>query len=58
MEAMLRALVAVIIALSFAIRSGLPLAPSVILILSVGFTTALWGDKVLVSFVAVLRHLR
>jgi hypothetical protein len=58
MEAMLRALVAVILAASFSIWSGLPLALSVILILSVGFAAALRGDKVLVSFVSVLRHFK
>ena len=58
MEAMLRALVAVILAASFAIWSGLPLVLSAILILSVGFAAALWGDKVLVHFVSVLRHFK
>ena len=58
MEAMLRALVAVILATSFAIWGGLPLVLSAILTLSVGFAAALWGDKVLVRFVSVLRHFR
>ena len=44
MEAMLRALVAVILAASFSIWSGLPLVLSAILTLSVGFAAALWGD--------------
>jgi len=58
MEAMLRVLVAVILAAGFSIWSGLPLVLSAILTLSVGFAAALWGDKVLVSFVSVLRHFK
>ena len=58
MEAMLRALVAVILAASFSIWSGLPLVLSAILTLSVGFAAALWSDKVLAHFVFVLRHFK
>jgi len=58
MEAVLRFLMVAIIATGFAIWSGLSLVPGAILTLSVGFAAAIWGDRVLVGFVSVIRHLR
>jgi hypothetical protein len=58
MEALLRFLAGSVIAIAFAIWGGLPLVPGAILALSVGFAAAIWGDKVLVRLVSVVRLLR
>jgi hypothetical protein len=57
MEAVLRFLAVTIITASFAIWDGLPLVLSAILTLSIGLAAAVWGDKVIVGFVSVVRHL-
>lgn len=58
MEAALRFLIVAVLIASFAIWGGLPLVFSIILTLFVGAAAVIWGDKVLVGFVSVLRHFK
>ena len=58
MEAAFRFLTVAIIALGFALWCGIPLVLGLILILTLGTAAIIWGDKVLINFVAAIRHFK
>lgn len=58
MTLLLRFIFGAVLAAGVALWSGIPLTLGVILVVAVGIMAAIWGDKFLLGFMALMRYLR
>ena len=58
MTILLRFLFGVVLAGGLAVWSGMPFLVNVILMVATGIVAAVWGDKVLLGLMSVMRYMR